>query len=72
MAKIYTFRENDITVSGEQHHLIELAEKLREVGIEGAWGDLVYQIEYEFDIDEVRTSDPEYYNDLLMEQQEQM
>lgn len=72
MAKIYTFRENDLTISGEKHHLIELAEKLREVGIEGTWGDLVYQIEYEFDIDGVRTSDPEYYSDLLMEQQEQM
>ena len=72
MANIYTFRENDITISGEKHHLIELAEKLRQVGIEGTLGDLVYQIEYEFDIDGVRTSDPEYYSDLLMEQQEQM
>ena len=66
MPKIYTFRENDITVSGEKHHLIELAEKLREVGIEGTWGDLVYQIEYEF-------SDPEnFYDDLRLEQMEQM
>ena len=66
MPKIYTFRENDITVSGEKHHLIELTEKLREVGIEGTWGDLVYQIEYEF-------SDPEnFYDDLRLEQMEQM
>lgn len=72
MAKIYTFKENDLTLSGEKHHLIEVAKHLREVGIEGTWSDLVYQIEYEFDIDGVRTSDPEYYNDLLMEQQEQM
>lgn len=72
MAQIYTFKENDLTVSGERHHLIELAEKLREVGIEGTLGDLVYQIEYEFDIDGVRTSDQEYYADLLMEQHEQM
>jgi hypothetical protein len=72
MANIYTFRENDITVSAEKDTLIDLAEKLREVGIEGTWGDLVYQIEYEFDIDGIRTDDPEFYNDLLMEQQEQM
>lgn len=66
MPKIYTFRENDITVSGEKHHLIELAEKLREVGIEGTWGDLTYQIEYEF-------SDSEnFYDDLRLEQMEQM
>ena len=70
MANIYTFRENDITISGEKHHLIDLAEKLREAGIEGTWSDLVYQIEYEFDIGGVRT---EYMlDDLLMEQQEQM
>lgn len=72
MAQTYTFRENDITVTAEKHHLIELAEQLREVGIEGTWSDLVYQIEYEFDIDGVRTNDPEFLNDLLMEQQEQM
>ncbi len=73
MAKIYTFRENDLTVSGEKHHLIDLAIQLRKAGIEGTWSDLVYQIEYEFDIDNVRTSDPEYIlDDLLMEQQEQM
>lgn len=72
MAKTYTFRENDITVTAEKHTLIDLAEKLREVGIEGTWGDLIYQIEYAFDIDGVRTSDPEFYDDLLMEQQGQM
>ena len=72
MAQIYTFRENDITLTAEKHHLIDLAQQLREVGIEGTWSDLIYQIEYEFDIDGVRTNDPEFLNDLLMEQQEQM
>ena len=72
MADIYTFRENDITVSAEKHHLVDLAIQLREVGIEGTWSDLVYQIEYEFDIGGVRTNDPDYLADLLMEQQEQM
>ena len=71
MADIYTFRENDITVSAEKHHLVDIAIQLREAGIEGTWSDLVYQIEREFDIDGVR-DDPEFYADLLMEQQEQM
>ena len=60
MAEIYIFRENDITISGEKHHLIELAEMLRKAGVEGTWSDLVYQIEWFFDIDGVRTSDPEW------------
>lgn len=55
MATIYTFRENDITISGEKHSLINLAEKLRELGIEGTLSDLVYQIEYEFDVDGIRS-----------------
>ena len=57
MVKIYTFRENDLTVSGEKHHLLELAEYLRYAAAEGAWGDLIYQIEYEFDVDGIRSSD---------------
>ena len=60
MAQTYTFRENDITLTAEKDTLIDLAEQLRKVGIEGTWSDLVYQIEYEFDIDGVRTDDPEY------------
>ena len=59
MAEIYKFWENDIFLSGEKHHLIELAEMLRGVDVEGAWGDLVYQIEYAFDIDGIRTLDDE-------------
>jgi hypothetical protein len=55
----YTFRENDITVTAEKHTLIALAQALREAQIEGTWSDLVYQIEYEFDIDRVRSADEE-------------
>jgi hypothetical protein len=55
----YTFRENDITVTAEEHTLIALAQALREAQIEGTWSDLVYQIEYEFDIDGVRSADEE-------------
>ena len=96
MAKIYTFTENDITLTAEKHTLIDLAEQLRKVGIEGTWSDLVYQIEYEFDIDGVNDYDfdelygedawneavdfggihssdtEELYDDLHLEQQEQM
>ena len=61
----YTFRENDITVTAEEHTLIALAKALREAQIEGTWSDLVYQIEYEFDIDGVRSADEECEIDRL-------
>ena len=57
MAKIYTFTEHDTTVSGEEHHMRELAELLRDA--EGTLGDLRYKIEYEFDIDGIRSSNEE-------------
>ena len=58
--KIYEFQENDVCVRGEKHHLIELAQKLRETEVEGTLSDLAYQIEYAFDIDGVRSMDGEY------------
>ena len=60
--EIYHFRENDMKISGEKHHLIELARALREAEVEGTLSDLAYQIEYEFDIDGVRSYDNEYDN----------
>lgn len=57
--KLYQFQEHDLFVKGEKHHLIELAEKLREANVEGTLSDLVYQIEYEFDIDDIRSIDEE-------------
>ena len=60
MVKIYEFRENDLYIKGEEHHLIELAKALREAEVEGTLSDLAYQIEYEFDIDGVRSEDDEY------------
>lgn len=59
MAKIYTFKEHDVTVSGEKHHLLELCEMLRRADVEGTWGDLIYKIEYEFDVDGIRSEDEE-------------
>ena len=53
----FKFRENDIELIAEEHTLITLAEMLREANVEGTWGDLVYQIEYAFDIDGVRSAD---------------
>ena len=53
----FKFRENDIELIAEEYTLIALAEKLREVGVEGTWSDLVYQIEYAFDVDGVRSED---------------
>ena len=57
MIKICTFTEHDVTVSGEEHHMMELAELLRDA--EGTLGDLRYKIEYEFDIDGIRSSNEE-------------
>lgn len=56
----YKFAENDIEVIAEEHTLIALAKALREVQVEGTLSDLAYQIEYEFDIDGVRSEDEEY------------
>lgn len=57
--KLYQFQEYDLFVKGEKHHLIELAEKLREANVEGTLSDLVYKIEYEFDIDGIKSMDEE-------------
>lgn len=55
----YEFRENDIEIKAERHTLIALAKALREAEVEGTLSDLAYQIEYEFDIDGVRSEDVE-------------
>lgn len=55
----YRFMENDIDIKGEKHTLIALAKALREAQVEGTLSDLAYQIEYEFDIDGVRSEDAE-------------
>jgi hypothetical protein len=57
MANRYTFREHGMEVSGSREELIALAKELRTA--EGTLGDLRYQIEYAFDIDGVRSSDPD-------------
>ena len=60
MVKLYEFRENDVCVKAEAHTLIALAKALREAEVEGTLSDLAYQIEYEFDIDGVRSEDEDY------------
>lgn len=55
----YRFMENDIDIKGEKRTLITLAKALREAEIEGTLSDLAYQIEYEFDIDGIRSEDKE-------------
>ena len=59
----YRFMENDIDIKGEERTLIALAKALREAEVEGTLSDLAYQIEYEFDIDGVRSEDEEYDDD---------
>ena len=58
--KLYEFRENDDYIKAEEHTLIALAKALREAEVEGTLSDLAYQIEYEFDIDGIRSEDEEY------------
>ena len=55
----YRFMENDVDIKGEKHTLIALAKALREAEVEGTLSDLAYQIEYEFDIDGIRSEDEE-------------
>jgi recombination DNA repair RAD52 pathway protein len=55
--------ENDIDLKAEKHTLIALAKALREAEVEGTLSDLAYQIEYEFDIDGVRSEDEEFDED---------
>lgn len=59
----YLFQENDIEIKAERHTLIRLAKALREAEVEGTLSDLAYQIEYEFDIDGVRSEDEEWLDD---------
>ena len=58
--KLYEFRENDVYIKAEEHTLIALAKALREAEVGGTLSDLAYQIEYEFDIDGIRSEDEEY------------
>lgn len=47
--RIYTFSEHDVTISGEAHHLLDLAELLRKSDADNIWTDLAYKIERELD-----------------------
>lgn len=67
LVKIFEFREHDFTVKGEKEDLIQMAKLLRESECEGTIGDLVYQIEYAFDIDGIRSEDCENEFDLQYE-----
>jgi len=61
MVNLYKFQEHSLIVIGEKYHLLEMAENLRESECEGTISDLVYQIEYAFDVDGVRRdSESEY------------
>lgn len=53
MKKTFKFKEHDLIIEGSEGDLLDLAQKLK--GSEGTLGDIVYQIEYFFDVDGVRT-----------------
>lgn len=48
---LFTFREHDITISGEKHHLMEFAKKVYSSEFSNVWTDLAYQILIAFDED---------------------
>lgn len=56
----YMFMENDIEIKAEERTLIRLAKALRDAEVEGTLSDLAYQIEYEFDIDGIRSEDEDW------------
>lgn len=62
----YKFVENDIELIAEKHTLIDLAKMLREANVEGTWGDLIYQIEYAFNVDGIRSKDEDDEEDIDM------
>jgi hypothetical protein len=68
----FTFREHDVQITGERHHLEELAELLRRADVDGTLGDLVYKIEYAFDIDGIRSEDEENLTEYVVEITEQI
>ena len=62
--KIYRFAEHSLVIQGEKQHITELAQTLRSIEqskgeLSTTVSDLVYQIEYAFDIDGIRSEDTE-------------
>lgn len=58
---LYTFMENALTITGEKEDLLSLAQAIRESSQnEGTLSDLAFQIEYEFDVDGIRSEDTDW------------
>lgn len=66
----HLFTENDIEIKAEEHTLINLAKALRDAEVEGTLSDLAYQIEYEFDIDGIRSEDEEWEDEEIFDEHE--
>jgi hypothetical protein len=52
---IYEFSEHSLCIRGEKNDILYIAELCKDA--DGTVGDLRYQIEYEFDIDGIRSID---------------
>lgn len=62
--KIYKFQEHALVIQGEKHDLIDIARAARAIETTGGElsttiSDLIYKIEYAFDIDGIRREDAE-------------
>lgn len=55
MTNLYEFKEHNLMIRGEKDDLLNFAIAIREAAMEGTLSDLAYQIEYEFDVDSIRT-----------------
>lgn len=58
-ANTYEFREHNFTVRGEKKDLLDFADAVRGSETEGTLADLAYQIEYAFDVDNIRSMNEE-------------
>lgn len=51
MAEIFSFSEHDVTITGEDKHLLDFARFVDGAELDNIWTDLAYKIRYELDED---------------------
>lgn len=57
MSEIVSFSEHDVTISGEESHLLDFARFVDGADLDNVWIDLTYKIRYELDEDFRRSID---------------
>lgn len=59
MAEIVSFSEHDVTITGEDWHLLDYAKFIEGADLDNVWTDLAYKIRYELDEDFRKSIDSE-------------